>query len=1013
MKKTFIIFGLAAIASIAFSCTREDGPIEKETIPSEEQTTPGEEQETSVDLSQYDPSKYLVSFGASTEDVTKAEIDLNTGAENFGAVRFQNDDKVLVVSGNSSAEYTYNGTEFEAVSTPVEKSGEIKAYYPKDKYTYDAGTGTVTFTMPEATTANPGALAPMCGVITENTASFKNLGAILALKLTGAEPITAIELITDKAITGSSALSWNEGIPAIGTLDGATSVKYEYTSAIAAETATSLYFFLPAGVEFGSLEIHAIYGKTVGEVTYEPFRKISRNSSMTPARNEIVSITKTLSGFFSGGDGLSEATAYEIANANDFKKISTLANATEVVGGNGYNATAGRTFFGSEGVYYKQTEAVDFGDGDITANMIGSATTPFTGTYDGQSYNLTKFSISGTEECTGLWRVTSGATLKNVKVTSSTVTSTAGIVGSLVGRADNGLTLDSCISTATVTANEQTQVGGLVGLSTGGMTIKGCVNQGDVTGANYTGGLVGYINTGASSTIGKNSSDMPTYNRGTVSGNSAVGGIVGETTGNTTITDGTYNAGNITGSGQNVGGLVGRQNKDGYVLTINGASSNGIPAIENPSSQIIIKSTRADADSNQSNVGGLVGNVEKGTIAISGNCFNRGDVTGSAMSAGGIVGRIATADCVISECINYGNISTTGTKNSNNYTGGILGCSTNGKDATIISCTNNGYVTSTKTFVGGIAGRFYNGTIDLCVNAGNVNATAANANNVGGITGGIYTATVKRCYSAKGITIEGGTRVGGIVGIVEQGGKVISCASYSFIKGKYTSTDKDHVLGVGCVVGVESNADALIANCVALYDDANTENHYSLSSGKSTAKKYTGGLVGAKVAGTLQNCYCKVPARWIGFVYNTSGSIVAGTTTNTANTPYMGQIAGRNTAGDVKDCYYGGFNNGRGAIDFGTHVDGTSTNVTLISADAKTQYMHNTTVPVDITTSTGKNFAAGTKYLKDILDGGLTGGTIPGYTPASGEVLTWSNLSASDFTPIPTAILDLYNATEN
>jgi hypothetical protein len=73
--------------------------------------------------------------------------------------------------------------------------------------------------------------------------------------------------------------------------------------------------------------------------------------------------------------------------------------------------------------------------------------------------------------------------------------------------------------------------------------------------------------------------------------------------------------------------------------------------------------------------------------------------------------------------------------------------------------------------------------------------------------------------------------------------------------------------------------------------------------------------------------------------------------------------------------------------------------------------MHNTTIPVAVTTSTGTSFEAGTAYLSQILDAGVSG--ISGYTLAEGEVLTWSNLSASDYTPIPTAILDLYNATEN
>ena len=1006
MKKTLKLFGLVALSAFVFSCTKETAlDIEKENI------TPADEQQAETPDSPVIPATdggLLTSFGVTFEGQqdadTKVTVDLGEGT-----TAIENGDEVLVyVSASNKAVYAYNKDEskFELSSGgPVTLDAPASVFYPAGEFNNETG----VFTMPAAVTdlEDLGDKAPMAGQIEGSagayTVDLKNLASVLKVGVTGAasNTLTSVTLdATGKSVAAGAAytVDFSGARPVLATdvADAASSMEVSAGGATLSGTAQTFFFLVPAGLSLGNVTVTATLGQNHNGGTNS--FSISK-AKYTPVVNKI-STMSFYAGLFSGGAG-TPADPYKIANARDFKYISKYCAEGYTPGSKDAASFRGAT--------YKQTANINFKDADLSEYMIGGASTPFKGTYDGQSNSLEGFSISGTEECTGLWRVTSGATIKNVRVRTATVTSTAGKVGAIVGRADDGLILDGCVNTASVTASGQTEVGGLVGLSTGGVTIKGCVNQGNVTGANYTGGLVGHINTTESSTIGKNSDDMPTYNRGAISGGSAVGGIVGETTGNTTITDGTYNAGDITGSGQNVGGLVGRQNKDGYVLTIKGGSSNGIPVIENPPSQITIKSNKADASNNQSNVGGLVGLVENGTLDISGSCFNRGTVTGSAMYAGGIVGRIATAGCSVSECINYGDVSTTGTKNSNNYTGGILGCSADGNDVTIVSCTNKGEIVSTKTFVGGIAGRFYTGTIDLCANAGHVNGNANNANNVGGITGGIHTATVKRCYSAKGITVEGGTRVAGIVGIIEQGGKVISCASYSYIKGKYASAGD--ALGVGCIVGVESNESALIANCVALYDDANTSNHYSLNSAKSAAKKFTGGLVGAKVAGVLQNCYCKVPARWIGFVYNTKGNIVAGTTTNTDNTPYMGQIAGRNTAGDVKDCYYGGFNNGRGAIDFGTHVNGTRTNVTLITADAKTQYMHNTTIPVAVTTSTGTSFGAGTAYLSQILDAGVSG--ISGYTPAAGEVLTWSNLSASDYTPIPTAILDLYNATEN
>ena len=1006
MKKTLKLFGLAALAAIAFSCTKNDDLVTPPTTPTDENVPGGEPAAPSVVPAT--DGGVLTSFGATIDtESTKMSVNLTSGVTTIE----ENDEALVFAAEGNSATYVYDGSQFvlkEGAAVTVNTVTGV--YYPASKY--DAGSESVKLILPSPVLADAlGEVNPMAGVITGEAGNYSvtlnNLTSVLRVKVNADVNINRVDLDFGGLNYAGAEFTVNPTESTLTFVDGTTSTATIDVSASSAKTADVL-FLLPAVELTDGLTVTAnLTGNHNGGTNSFSISK----ADYTPVVNKI-STMSFYAGLFSGGEGTSE-NPYKIANARDFKHISEYCK-------NGYRDADGFRAADFRDANYKQTADISFGKdaehkADLSAYMIGSASAPFTGTYDGQSKSLQFFSISGTEECTGLWRVTSGATIKNVRVRTATVTSTAGMVGAIVGRADDGLTLDGCVNTASVTASGQTEVGGLVGLSTGGVAIRGCVNQGAVTGANYTGGLVGHINTTESSTIGKNSNNMPTNNRGAISGNSAVGGIVGETTGNTTITDGTYNAGNITGSGQNVGGLVGRQNKDGYVLTINGASSNGIPEIEMPESQITIRSNRTDGSTNQSNVGGLVGNVEHGTIAISGNCFNRGTVTGSAVNAGGIVGLIATAGSSVSECINYGDVSTTGTKSSNKNTGGILGCSENEKVVTIVSCTNKGYITSTKTFVGGIAGRFFTGTIDLCVNAGDVYASGAGANNVGGITGGIYTATVKRCYSAKGITVEGGTRVAGIVGIIEQGGKVISCASYSFIKGHYTSS-LNNAIGIGFIVGVENNADALIANCVALWDKDDTED-YSLNSGKSTENKVTGGLVGAKNSGTLQNSYCQVPCNKIGFQYNTSNGIVRGHSTSTNGKPdYIGQIAGRNTAGDIIDCYYGGWAAGSttGVRPVGTHVAGTQTNVTRISSGDKVAYDHASFVPVAVTTSTGNSFAANEVYLKHILDGGLTtSGTITGYTPAKGEVLTWSNLSASDFTPIPTAILELYNAIEN
>ena len=162
--------------------------------------------------------------------------------------------------------------------------------------------------------------------------------------------------------------------------------------------------------------------------------------------------------------------------------------------------------------------------------------------------------------------------------------------------------------------------------------------------------------------------------------------------------------------------------------------------------------------------GGLIGastcNTNQSSVTIT-NCTNRATVTGSSKindSVGGIIGYTRCGEINISNCYNYGTLS------SKFYVGGIVGYTDQNKaNTTISNCGNEGSINS-QNYVGGIVGiasypdatdlghRF---TISGCYNKGAI--TSTNSSRAGGIVGhaggkGYLYLIIERCYNAGTVT---------------------------------------------------------------------------------------------------------------------------------------------------------------------------------------------------------------------------------------------------------------------
>ena len=186
----------------------------------------------------------------------------------------------------------------------------------------------------------------------------------------------------------------------------------------------------------------------------------------------------------------------------------------------------------------------------------------------------------------------------------------AGLLGYVSNAEIKNLTMQNCKVVSTID-----YVGNLVG-GADGVIISNCgVEETEVSGNNAVGGIVGIIQ-GGTATINN------CYNTGIVSTSSNAGGIVGFTNTNeiNTITN-CYNTGNIIAP-VNLGGIVGCINFSGTTIVFNCYNKG-----------IITNSGIGE------NVGGIVGYVRGEATGKIINCYNIGNVS-SGKIVGGIVGLV-------------------------------------------------------------------------------------------------------------------------------------------------------------------------------------------------------------------------------------------------------------------------------------------------------------------------------------------------------------------------------------
>ncbi len=501
-----------------------------------------------------------------------------------------------------------------------------------------------------------------------------------------------------------------------------------------------------------------------------------------------------------------------IENTKNYANISGVSGSSGAfIGGFGGNGTP---------VWIENCE----NHGDVTATGSGGTIGGF-----GGYWNIN--GVSRIIDCTNYGDITAGGI------------EAAGFIGSHA----NGGTFVRCNNEGTITATT-TNAGGIFGKSTAA-TVYACSNSGNISGTDYVAGIIGEYS--GSSTI--NGSDSE-YDSGSITSS--------------------YNKGQISGTGDNVGGIIG-SNKgtlsyyDNYgMVLLSGAtehsSDNGIygattGAVTNcndyafdPSESDVVLVSDTYQIYTAKGLKAFANLVDGSTNSTSAVVYDA--ATGTSITFTEVA--IPTAKAKLMADIDLSELSTTnnwspvattfeGTFNGAGYSIENLHISNDNSNValfetlgagTIQNVTiNNPSITTTGSNVGAVVGTMSGeGTVEYCYVTGST-AAVAGANNVGGVVGTQSAGTISNVENAAAVS-GSGDNVGGIVGYVAGavegiGGGVVSKVSNT---GTVTATGNN----AGGIAGY--SAGTITGNISPI----------STNSGEVTANENAGGIVGTN-DGTL------------------------------------------------------------------------------------------------------------------------------------------------------------------
>jgi hypothetical protein len=530
---------------------------------------------------------------------------------------------------------------------------------------------------------------------------------------------------------------------------------------------------------------------------------------------------------FAGGNG-TEENPYQIANWHHLYNIRDYLNNHFILINDLDSTTPG----------YAELASLIANEGKGW-QKIGRWDAPFTGSLDGQGYEIRNLFINrpGEPELGLFGAADEGGHIEDIRIVNATVTGDAEYVGGLVGYSKG--TVSDSYSSGIVTGNGR--VGGLVGWNQGVVSnsyssssvacnepyfegFGGLVgeNRGTVSTSHSTGTVTG--NRGVGGLVGNNGGTVSNcYATTSVTGEDMVGGLVGMNHGNMSNS---YSTGNVNGN-SSIGGLTGFNyegvvsnsyyNYDEVLINDEGVITSGALFGED-FEEWLANDKFLDIDERLSEEGGyyIVNNVAdfKELLAFGQNAtlkFRLANNLDLATEPGLYIPYLA------------GEFDGNGHKISNlsfNFDFitqvGLFGYLAPGAEVAHLG-VESADITAYMN-VGGLVGE-NNGTVSSSYATGNVNG----GYRVGGLVGENY-GTVSNSYSTGSVT----TNVSTVINVSVVGGLVGRNSKDGIVSNSYSTGSVTGDKYVGGLVGY-NNYDATVSN--------------SYSTGSVTGNMYVGGLV--------------------------------------------------------------------------------------------------------------------------------------------------------------------------
>ena len=461
-----------------------------------------------------------------------------------------------------------------------------------------------------------------------------------------------------------------------------------------------------------------------------------RNSDGLVATIDHPATTYTATDLLPATEYTYEIKACNTSGCSDFVSVSAITGVVSI--SNAADLAAIRTNDATLAGNYTLTGNIDLSQ-IPNWQPIGNGTNKFTGSFDGNDYNISGVSSSGYQYA-GLFGYVEDANISNVGVLVGNISSSdsKSYSGGLVGRADDSPISNSYalvtggISSSSSLSSSSSYSGGLVGradsspISNSYAVVEGSISSSSRHFPSRSGGLVGYA------------SLSPISNSYAI-----VGGSISSSSSSSSSS---FSASS--------GGLVGR------AISIQISNSYAVVGGSISSSSLLDKS--------HSHSGGLVGHALRSPISNS-YAVVGGNISSSSNSvsySGGLVGYASISSISNSYAVVGGSISSSSSSSlsrsssSNSYSGGLVGLASD-------RYISGNQISNSYAMVGG-----------------NISSSSSSYSSSGGLVGWALSSLISNSYAVVGGSISSSSRSdsysGGLVG--RAAGSQISNSYYSAIR---------------------------------------------------------------------------------------------------------------------------------------------------------------------------------------------------------------------------------------